>query len=79
MKFNKLEIIIDVIILINLTIVGICTLCGEKVTKLSFGVILIMLMAEWGVNLMDDIAKYKKGRKKDGELQENSGDNGDNA
>lgn len=76
MKFNKLEIIIDVIIIINLTIVGICILCGEKVTKLSFGVILIMLIAEWTVNLIEDL---QKGRKKDGELQENSGDNGNNA
>lgn len=76
MKFNKLEIVIDVIILINLTIVGICILCGEKVTKLSFGIILIMLIAEWTVNLIEDL---QKGRKKDGELQENSGDNGDNA
>lgn len=76
MKFNKLEIIIDVIILINLMIVGICILCGEKVTKLSFGIILIMLIAEWTVNLIEDL---QKGRKKDAELQENSGDNGDNA
>ena len=44
MKFNKLEIILDVIILLNLTIIGICILCGEKVTKLSFGIILIMLI-----------------------------------
>lgn len=76
MKFNKLEIILDVIILLNLTIEGICILCGEKVTKLSFGIILIMLIAEWTVNLIEDL---QKGRKKDAELQENSGDNGDNA
>lgn len=76
MKFNKLEIILDVIILLNLTIIGICILCGEKVTKLSFGIILIMLIAEWTVNLIEDL---QKGRKKDAELQENSRDNGDNA
>ncbi len=75
MKFNKLEIILDVIILLNLTIIGICILCGEKVTKLSFGIILIMLIAEWTVNLIEDL---QKGRKKDAELQENSGDNGNN-
>lgn len=35
-----------------------------------------MLIAEWTVNLIEDL---QKGRKKDAELQENSGDNGDNA
>ena len=79
MKHYKLEIILDIIILVSLSGVGICVFCGEKVTKLSFGLVLVMLIMEWIVNLIEDTHNFKKGRKEDGELQENSGDNGDNA
>ena len=71
--FKKICIVADIIILIGLVGMLICTFMGEPVTPVVFGCVVLMLIMDWITNLVRDITiyqDYKMNLKSDDEDEE---------